>query len=158
VDRRRDCTLVFQNLRLTEEALRQLYRGSDYFGLLMGSACGGYVDYVSDDPMRIAQSRRRLARIANVAGSRGGRLLDIASASRLTTQALRSPASSRTPLVAYGRERYGLAFTIATLQACPLERGRCDVVTLWGAESYLLHPLHSFEKLGARSSPAASLP
>jgi hypothetical protein len=162
-DRCKDCTLVFQNPRLTEAAIRGLYSSNDYFGREGSNASAAYVDYVRYDPIRIEQSRRRLARIANVTGIRRGRLLDVASASGFFAVAAREAGFDVTciepdaELAAYGRERYGLTFIVTNLESCRIEPEQYDVVTLWGADSVFLHPLHSFEKLVAALRPGGVL-
>ena len=162
-DRCADCTLVFQNPRLTEETLRELYGDMDYFGRKGPSASAAYVNYVRHDPIRIAQSRKRIARLVDIGGVRRGRLLDIGSASGFFGVAAQDAGFDVTciepdaELAAYGRERYGLTFMVDTFENCPIGRDQYDMITLWGTNSVLLHPLHSFEKLVAALRPGGVL-
>src|SRR5262245_55712529 len=68
-----DCSLFFQNPRLSGAAIRRLYATTGYFA-------AAYGDYFKNDPIRIANGRRRLDLIQRVTGVAGGRLLDIGSA------------------------------------------------------------------------------
>jgi SAM-dependent methyltransferase len=162
-DRCEDCGLIFQNPRLTERTIRDLYSIRDYFGRQSATSSTAYVDYIRYDPIRIEQSRRRLARIVNITGIRRGRLLDLGSASGFFAVAAREAGFEVTcvepdaELAAYGRERYGLTFMATTLETCCIEREQYEVVTLWGADSCLLHPLHSFQKLVGALRPGGVL-
>jgi hypothetical protein len=69
-DRCARCTLVFQNPRLTAEAIAALYEATDYWGKSL-SEQAAYRDYARHDALRIAHSRRRLTRIKKVSGITG---------------------------------------------------------------------------------------
>ncbi len=155
-----NCSLVFQNPRLKEEAIFSLYESTSYFGSDASDRLSGYAHYVRHDKMRIAQSRRRIERIRHIAGlKQGGRLLDIGSASGFFGVAAREAGYDVTciepdeGLSNYGREVYGLKFHTAPLEACELEPESYDVITLWGADSHFMHPVESFEKLAAALKP-----
>ena len=162
-DRCRDCSLVFQNPRFAEHALHELYNINDYFGRQSSGRSATYVDYVRYDPIRIKQSRKRIARVIDLGGIRRGRLLDVGSASGFFGVAAQEAGfevtciEPDTELASYGRQHYGLNFLVNTLEDCSLGHEQFDVVTLWGTNSVLLHPLHSFEKLIAALKPGGVL-
>jgi SAM-dependent methyltransferase len=152
-DRCSECRLVFQNPRLTEESIRSLYASTSYFGSNASNRLSGYVDYVKNDPMRIIQSRSRVAQIQKISGIKGGRLLDIGSASGFFGVAAREAGFEVTclepdaQLSEYGRTQYGLDFWCDTFDSCNIEPNSFDAITLWGTDSHFMHPLHSFEKI-----------
>jgi SAM-dependent methyltransferase len=162
-DRCMDCSLVFQNPRLAETAIAALYHSQDYFGRARSSHSAAYVDYLRYDRFRIEQSRRRMTRIIEVTGTRRGRLLDVGSASGFFGVAAREAGFEVTciepdvDLAAYGSKAYGLTFLANTLENCSLECERFDVITLWGTNSVLLHPLRSFEQLVQALKPGGVL-
>jgi SAM-dependent methyltransferase len=152
------CELRFQNPRLTEASLRDLYATTDYFGL-EGGAKGAYTDFPRFDPIRIKQGGRRIRRIMKLSGVTGGRLLDVGSASGFFGVAARDAGFDPVciepdpELSAYGRKNYELTFMAAPMEACELEPESFDVVTAWGTDSLFLHPLHSIEKLVGALKP-----
>jgi SAM-dependent methyltransferase len=154
---------VFQNPRLSDSALAALYRSQDYFGREGSSHSAAYMDYVRYDRIRVEQSRRRMTRIINVSGVRSGRLLDVGSASGFFGLAAREAGFDVTciepdvALAAYGSKEYGLTFFADTLEHCSLDRERYDVITVWGSNSLLLHPLRSFEQLVCALKPGGVL-
>jgi SAM-dependent methyltransferase len=158
-----DCSLVFQNPRLAETAIAALYRSQDYFGRDRSSHSAAYVDYLRYDRIRIEQSRRRMRRIMEISGTRHGRLLDVGSASGFFGVAAREAGFDVTciepdvDLAAHGSKAYGLTFVAETLENCSLECERYDVITLWGTNSVLLHPLRSFEQLVGALKPGGVL-
>jgi len=158
-DRCKDCNLVFQNPRLAESAISALYGSQNYFGRECSGISAAYADYVRYDPIRIKQGRRRMRRIVDVAGVHGGRLLDVGSASGFFGVAAREAGFDVTciepdaDLASYGSREYGLTFLVNILENCSLGCERYDVVTVWGTNSVLLHPLRSFEQLVASLKP-----
>lgn len=152
-DRCGSCGLVFQNPRLSESTLAMLYAKTAYFGKDTSNPLSGYVDYVKNDPIRIAQSHRRIERIKNVTGIQTGRLLDIGSASGFFGYAAQQQGFDVTcvdpdqDLSEFGRKNYGLKFLTVTFDQCSLEPNSFDVITLWGTDSHFMHPLESFAKL-----------
>jgi SAM-dependent methyltransferase len=162
-DRCIDCSLVFQNPRLTETAIAALYRSQDYFGRNRSSHSAAYVDYLRYDRIRIEQSRRRMRRIMEISGTGSGTLLDVGSASGFFGVAAREAGFDVTciepdvDLATYGSKTYGLAFLTNSLENCSLDRERYDVITLWGTNSVLLHPLRSFEQLVRALKPGGVL-
>jgi SAM-dependent methyltransferase len=60
-------------------------------------------------------------------------------------------------LAAHGSKVYGLTFVAETLENCSLDCERYDVITLWGTNSVLLHPLRSFEQLVRALKPGGVL-
>jgi SAM-dependent methyltransferase len=162
-DRCKDCTLVFQNPRLAESAISALYGGQDYFGRECSSNSAPYVDYVRYDPIRIKQGRIRMGRIIDVTGLHRGRLLDVGSASGFFGVAAREAGFDVTciepdaDLASYGNREYGLTFLVNTLENCSLGCERYDVITVWGTNSVLLHPLRSFEQLVVALKPGGVL-
>jgi SAM-dependent methyltransferase len=162
-DRCMDCSLVFQNPRLAATAIAALYRSHGYFGPEGFSYFRGCADYVQHDRIRVAQSRRRMRRIIEISGMRRGTLLDVGSASGFFGVAAREAGFDVTciepdvDLAAYGSETYGLTFLANTLENCSLECERYDVITLWGTNSVLLHPLRSFEQLVQALKPGGVL-
>jgi SAM-dependent methyltransferase len=162
-DRCIDCSLVFQNPRLDATAIATLYRSQDYFGRRCPSYSAAYVDYVRYDRARIEQGRRRMRRIVEISGIRGGRLLDVGSASGFFGVAARERGFDVTciepdvDLASYGRKAYGLTFLADTLENCSLEPECYEVITVWGASSVLLHPLRSFEQLVRALKPGGVL-
>jgi SAM-dependent methyltransferase len=159
-----DCGLVFQNPRLTEQSLRDLYARVDYFGLRgSGDPAAAYADFMRFDAVRIAQGRRRIARIAKVSGVTSGRLLDVGSASGFFGVAARDAGFEVTciepdaELAAIGREKYGLSFLTGPMEDCWLERESYDVITAWGTDSLFLHPLQSMQKLAGALRPGGAL-
>jgi SAM-dependent methyltransferase len=162
-DRCTDCSLVFQNPRLTHSAIAALYGSQDYFGRHGFSHSTAYADYVRYDRIRVAQSRRRVRRIIGVSGVRRGRLLDIGSASGFFGLAAREVGFDVTciepdvDLAAYGRKTYGLTFFADILENCSLGYEQYDVITVWGTHAVLLHPLRSFEQLVCALKPGGVL-
>jgi SAM-dependent methyltransferase len=162
-DRCTDCSLVFQNPRLTNSAIAALYRSQDYFGREGSSSAAAYVDYVRYDRIRVEQSRRRMRRIIDVSGVRSGRLLDVGSASGFFGLAAREVGFDVTciepdvDLAAYGRNTYGLTFFADILENCSLGCEQYDVITVWGSNAVLLHPLRSFEQLVRALKPGGVL-
>jgi len=162
-DRCTDCSLVFQNPRLTSSAIAALYRTQNYFGREGFSHSAAYVDYVRHDRIRVAQSRRRMRRIIDVADVRRGRLLDVGSASGFFGLVAREAGFDVTciepdaDLAAYGSKTYGLTFLADTLENCSLYCEHYDVITVWGTNSVLLHPLRSFEQLVCALKPGGVL-
>jgi SAM-dependent methyltransferase len=162
-DRCMDCSLVFQNPRLAETAITALYHSQDYFGRARSSHSAAYVDYLRYDRVRIEQSRRRMRRIVKISGTRRGRLLDVGSASGFFGVAAREAGFEVTciepdgDLAAYGSKAYGLTFLADTLENCSLDGERYDVITLWGTNSVLPHPLRSFEQLVRALKPGGVL-
>jgi hypothetical protein len=162
-DRCHECSMVFQNPRLTEKALLGLYAASDYFGRKGDNKFGAYANYIHADPIRIEQSRRRMSRLMSVAQIREGRLLDVGSASGFFGVAATEAGFQVTcvepdgELASYGRDLYRLDFRVGTVESCSLEREHFDIVTLWGTVSVLLHPLHSFETLVGALKPGGIL-
>jgi len=150
----RDCGLTFQNPRLSETSLRALYEHADYFGLHSNkNRAGAYADFLAFDPMRIKQGHRRITRIVELSGVRGGRLLDVASASGFFGVAARDAGFEVTciephaEMAALGHEKYGLAFMVAQMEDCAFVPESYDIVTIWGAEGLFLHPVRSIQKL-----------
>jgi SAM-dependent methyltransferase len=162
-DRCRDCRLVFQNPRLAEQALYELYRTNDYFVHKRSSHFAAYSKYVQYELIRVEQSRKRLSRVIDIGDVQRGRLLDIGSASGFFGAAAKEAGFDVTcverddELASYGRWHYELNFLINTIEGCSLECEGFDVVTLWGTDAVLLHPLHSFQKLVAALRPGAVL-
>jgi 2-polyprenyl-3-methyl-5-hydroxy-6-metoxy-1,4-benzoquinol methylase len=162
-DRCKACSLVFQNPRLSESAISTLYSSQNYFGRQGSSPSAAYMDYLRYDRIRIAQSRRRMRRIIDVAGVRGGRLLDVGSASGFFGVAAQEAGfdvaciEPDATLAAYGIKEYGLTFLINTLEHCSLGSEQYEVITLWGTNSVLLHPLHSFAQLVTALKPGGVL-
>jgi SAM-dependent methyltransferase len=162
-DRCTDCSLVFQNPRLAESAIRALYRSQDYFGREGFSHSAAYVDYLRYDRIRVKQSRRRMRRIIEVSGTRRGRLLDVGSASGFFGVAAREAGFDVTciepdiDLAAHGSKAHGLTFLADTLENCSLDRERYDVITVWGTASVFLHPMRSFEQLVRALKPGGVL-
>jgi SAM-dependent methyltransferase len=121
------------------------------------------VNFVQNDQIRLAQSRKRLARVIDIGGIQRGRLLDVGSASGFFGAAAKEVGFDVTciepdkELASYGRQHYGLHFLINTVEGCSLEGERFDIVTVWGTDAVLLHPLHSFEKLVAALRPGGVL-
>jgi SAM-dependent methyltransferase len=158
-DRCTSCSLVFQNPRLSEASLRKLYATTDYFGLHKVGAGSAYSAYTRNDPIRIKQGRRRMARITQLTGLHQGQLLDVGSASGFFGVAAREAGfdvaciEPDAELAAYGRRQYGLRFISAPLEACTLDSERYDLITIWGTDSHFLHPLHSFKQLIAALKP-----
>ena len=158
-DRCSGCSLVFQNPRLSEASLRNLYAASNYFGMHKADPGSAYSAYPRDDPMRIEHARRRMARITQLTGLQQGQALDVGSASGFFGVAAREAGFDVTcvepdaELAAYGRRQYGLRFIAAPLEACTLDSERYDLITLWGTDSHFLHPLHSFQRLIAALKP-----
>jgi hypothetical protein len=159
-----NCGLVFQNPRLSDDALRKLYAETDYFGLRSNdNRMGAYADFLRYDPMRIKQGRRRIARIVSLTGLTGGRLLDVGSASGFFGVAARDTGFEVTciepdvELAKLGHERYGLTFMAKPMEECVLEPGGYDIVTAWGTESLFLHPVRSIQKLVAALRPGGIL-
>jgi SAM-dependent methyltransferase len=144
-------------------AIAALYHSQDYFGREGFSHSAAYVDYLRYDRFRIEQSRRRMRRIIEVTGTRRGRLLDVGSASGFFGVAAREAGFDVTciepdvDLAAHGSKAYGLTFLADTLENCSLECERYDVITLWGTNSVLLHPLRSFEQLVRALKPGGVL-
>src|SRR5262245_56107631 len=145
-----DCGLVFQNPPLTAARLRDLYARANYFD---GGAYRGA--FLQDDLTRIAQGRRRIAHIIRVAGKTGGRLLDVGSASGFFGVAAREAGFDVTciepdrRMAEFGARTYGLSFMAAPVEECELEPESYDVVTIWGTDGVLLHPVHSIARLVA---------
>jgi transcription elongation factor Elf1 len=159
-----DCGLRFQNPRLSEASLHDLYAAADYFGTKgHDNPLAAYADFTRHDPVRIRQARRRLARIGKLSGIQTGRLLDVGSASGFFGVAAREAGFEVTciepdaAMAQYGRDCYGLLFLAAPLEACNLEPEAYDVVTAWGTESLFLHPLHSIERIVAALKPGGAL-
>ena len=46
-----------------------------------------------------------------------------------------------------GRKKYGLSFMNSTLEKCKLDPEKYDLITLWGTDSFFLHPRDSFAQL-----------
>ena len=157
-----DCTLVFQNPQLSKELLAALYSQTNYFGREAGGI-PGYYDYAKADALRIAQSKRRLQRIARITGIRKGRLLDVGSATGFFGYAAKQRGFDVTciepdqQLAELGSKRYGLAFMAKPLESCSLPRERYDLVTIWGSDSDLLHPLDSFQQMADALRPGGAL-
>ena len=111
----------------------------------------GYDQFTRHDSIRIAQSRRRIARIMKLTSVAGGHLLDVGSASGFFGVATREVGFDVTcvepdkEFAAFGREKYGLTFLDRPLEHCFLQAASFDVVTVWGTDGVLLHPLHSFQ-------------
>ena len=151
------CRLVFQNPPLSDASLRRLYSETNYFA---GSA---YHNYTQDDDLRLAQGRERLERIERLSRLRGGRLLDVGSASCFFGAVARDRGYAVTciepdeTLAAHGRTRYGLDVRATTFDACDLEEHAYDLVTLWGADSHFEHPLESFSRLRRLLRPGGFL-
>jgi SAM-dependent methyltransferase len=146
------CNLFFQNPRLSNEAIRELYRTTNYFD------GGAYSDYVKLDPIRIAHSHKRIDLIERVSGIRNGRLLDIGSANGFFGVAALERGYAVTcvepdaNMAAFGRTHYGLDFRISIFEEAELDPPY-DVITLWGTDSHFLHPLRSFERLASLLRP-----
>jgi SAM-dependent methyltransferase len=157
------CGLRFQNPRISEESIPKLYSRFDYFGVHGGSEKAGYDQFTRHDSIRIAQSRRRIARIMKLTSVAGGRLLDVGSASGFFGVATREVGFDVTcvepdkEVAAFGREKYGLTFLDRPLEHCLLQAASFDVVTVWGTDGVLLHPLHSFQQLSAALKPGGVL-
>ena len=162
-DRCTNCTLVFQNPRLSESSIRALYIATDYFGRQPQTNSAAYMDYVRYDPIRIEQSRRRMIRVINAGGIRAGRLLDVGSATGFFGVAAREAGFDVTciepdiELANYGSKEYGLTFINDNFENCALRHEWYDVVTLWGTHAVLLHPLRSFEQLALALKPGGLL-
>jgi SAM-dependent methyltransferase len=148
------CGLTFQNPRISSESLSELYQTMDYFGRADGHAAA-YSDYVRYEPIRLAQSRRRLAEIKKVTGVVVGRLLDVGSASGFFGAAAKEQGfevlcvEPDRELADFGRNHYGLRFEVAAIEGCSLQPSTFDLITIWGTDSHFIHPLHSFEQLVA---------
>jgi len=153
----RGCDLTFQNPRLDEATLRAIYAGDEYW------EGGAYRSYAETEPLRIAQSRRRLRRIRIVSGTARGRLLDVGCATGFFGKVARESGfdvlgiEPSPKMAAYARESHGLEIFRGTLEEWPLERERFDLVTLWGTDSHFLHPLEGFSKLQAALVPRGIL-
>ncbi len=158
-----DCHLVFQNPRLTEASLTHLYRTTNYFGA-KADRNAAYSDYTKADPIRINQSRRRISWITKRSGLSKGRLLDVGSASGFFAVAAREAGFDATciepdpDLAEFGRRTYGLRFLSGgQLEACDLQAGHFDLITLWGTDSQFLHPVELYVKLVAALRPGGVL-
>lgn len=146
-----DCGLTFQNPPLSASALRDLYRRSDYFN-------AAYSQYATRDRARTLHAHKRLDRIMALTGLRGGRHLDIGSATGFCGVASRAKRFQVTciepdqDMVDYGRKNYGLKFQAAIFEEAELDPPY-DLVTMWGTDSHLLHPLKSYQRIGEALRP-----
>ena len=162
-DRCENCTLVFQNPRLSEASIRALYIDTDYFGRQAQTNFAAYKNYIQRDPIRIEQSRLRIKRIMRAGDIGAGRLLDVGSATGFFGVAAREAGfdvtciEPDTELASYGVKNYGLTFMNNSLETCSLPHEWYDVVTLWGTYAVLLHPLRSFEQLALALKPGGLL-
>lgn len=158
-DRCEDCTLVFQNPRLTEESIRLLYEKTSYFGNDESNALSGYSNYEKEDHLRIAHSNKRISKIKAVSGISNGKLLDVGSASGFFGVSARSAGFDVTcvepdaRLSTYARDHYKLNAITSPFEGCVFEPNSFDAVTLWGTDSHFLHPLQSFEKIASVLRP-----
>jgi methyltransferase family protein len=152
-DRCVSCDLVFQNPRLSEESIRAGYASTNYFGGADAGSLSAYSNYTRSDPIRIAQSKKRLARVQRVSGVAAGRLLDVGIASGSSGVAAQAAGFDVTcvepdpELAGFASEQYGLKVLQQTIDDCHFEPGSYDIATLWGTDSHFLHPLHGFEIL-----------
>ena len=153
-DRCSECDLTFQNPRLALESISKLYKETNY-GYIRSPLYWGtaYGDYLLGDIARITQSHRRIKKIIKASGLKSGKLLDVGSASGFFGVAARKAGFEVTcvepsdKIAELGRKKYGLSFMNSTLEKCKLDPEKYDLITIWGTDSFFLHPRDSFAQL-----------
>jgi 2-polyprenyl-3-methyl-5-hydroxy-6-metoxy-1,4-benzoquinol methylase len=64
---------------------------------------------------------------------------------------------ARADMIAFGKKTYGLDLRVSTLEACTLEPGQFDVVSLWGTDSHFFDVREGFQKLTDWLKPGGHL-
>jgi len=157
------CDLVFQNPRLSEKAIKNIYASDVYWGEKDIPGVSAYSRYCHNDHIRLRQSKLRLRKIMCITGIRSGKLLDIGCATgffgfiamKHGFQVTGVEPSAK--MADFGRLNYNLNIQCATLEDSILEKDHYDIVTLWGTDSHFLNPRQGFEKIVSSLKPGGIL-
>lgn len=157
------CDLVFQNPRLDEKTIKEIYASGVYWGEKNVVGFSVYSQYQDDDYIRFRQSKLRLKKIMDITGIKSGRLLDVGCATgffgfvaaKYGFQVTGIEPSAK--MADFGRLNYNLNIQCATLEDSNLEKDFYDIVTLWGTDSHFLNPRQGFEKIVFSLKPGGIL-
>jgi len=156
------CKLTFQNPRLDQEIIKNIYSGNMYWGTAQKENTGSlqaYSNYQSFDFIRLKQSRLRLKKIIAVSGIKGGKLLDVGCATGFFGFVAKecgfqvAGIEPSQEMAEFGRKKYGIDIQSSILEESVIEKESYDIITLWGTDSHFLNPLEGFTKLAQSLKP-----
>jgi SAM-dependent methyltransferase/rubredoxin len=151
------CGLVYQNPRLTREALLKYFSSSTFINDGQAGERSledqlGYFDYFSWDASYKKTARYRLARIARMKKA-PARLLEIGTATgsfldeaRKAGYAVRGVDVSRT-FADIARETYGVEIDNGFIEEFPLPESAYDVICAFGGVSCWIDPVKAFRNI-----------
>lgn len=154
----RDCTFYFQNPRLTQRSIEDIYN-SDFYWNGTGIEAKDYKDsekvyqnYLAGERYRIKQSCKRLELLKKFI-SPPAKLLDIACATGFfgaTAKNMGFEAEGvelSRKMAAWGEQKYGLKINAGRFEDIEFSEQYYDIATIWGSDTNFYDPLSTFKKI-----------
>ncbi len=154
-----ECSLVYQNPRLTPESLREIYNSPLYWEGEQPSL--GYRNYLESASKRAAQAHQRARLVVNHCRP-GAQVLDVGCAAGFFLDASAQVGLRPTgleissPMAALARERFGHRVWEGSITTFEPPH-RFQAVTAWGCDSNFDQPVASFQRLALALEPGGHL-